>query len=74
MTRIEIATLAVKALELNNRFHIDVMEIIRGMKMSTDEAVTLNGEWKTLRTSGDWDRWDVARTVANSYARNVSFR
>lgn len=83
MTKTEIAKLAITALPVSNRTHIDIAEICRTLKLSTDEAVELRAlitvEWSTeINANGyDTDRAEVlglAKTVVNQYARDFRLR
>ena len=79
MTRTEIAILAITALPTDGRLHLDVNAVMRGMKITTDEAVEMRkmaGERYCATSYGtsEQDHWSVAKTAINSYARNPLMR
>lgn len=83
MTKTEIAALAISALPVSYRTHIDIMAIMQTLKLDTDAAVELRAmvakAWRAeIHANGyDTDRAEVlslAKTVVNTYARDVSLR
>lgn len=75
MTKTQIAFNAINGMQVSNRLHIDIMETMRTLKLSTDEAVELRkmiGRAWTADT--DNDVLSLAKTVTNQYARNYSLR
>lgn len=83
MTRTEIAALAITALPLSRRTHIDIMAIMNGLNLDTDEAVALRSEvgrrWSVEIHANGYltDLAEVlrlAKDVTNSYARNPLLR
>jgi hypothetical protein len=83
MTQTEIAALAISALPMSRRTHVDIMAIMQTLRLDTDAAVELRvlvaGAWRVeIKANGyDTDRAEVlglAKTVVNTYARDVSLR
>lgn len=75
MTQTQIAFNAIKGMDISNRLHIDIMETMRTLKLSTDEAVELRRMiGRAWCADTDNDVLSLAKTVTNQYARNVSFR
>lgn len=59
--------------------HIELMETMRTLKLTTDEAVELrtlvSQDWTQVVQKHDYqgaecDRWSLAKTVVNQYARD----
>ena len=73
MTKTEIALLAIKGLgTIGNSNGGKVMEIMRGLRMDTAEAVELN---RAVRLEGRTDEnMHFAGEYTNRYARDVRFR
>lgn len=83
MTNTEIAALAITALPISRRTHLDIMAIMQTLRLDTDAAVALRAlvatAWRAeIQANGyDTDRAEVlslAKTVVNSYARNPLLR
>lgn len=80
MTKTEIAYRAIRGTRLNGSTHIDIMETMRTLKLSTDDALELRRlvvhEWMTTtdRESGVGAVLNLARTVVNQYARDYRLR
>lgn len=75
MTKTEIAFNAIKGMDISGRLHIDIMETMRTLKLSTDEAVELRGMvGRAWRADTGNDILSLAKTVTNQYARDPSFR
>lgn len=74
MTQTEIAVLAINGLGMigNSNGH-KVLEIMKGLKLTTDEAVRVNREIRRQWMAGN-ENLDFAREYTNRYARDVRYR
>lgn len=77
MTNAAQALAAINDMGASRHLHIDILETMRSLRMSTDEAVELRRlvarEWRTA----DGDRREIlslAKTVVNQYARDYRLR
>jgi hypothetical protein len=76
MTKIEIAANAIRGTRLSVRTHIDIVETLKALRMTSDEAFELRQavakEWREMDDM-DSDLAEVlslAKTVVNQYVRN----
>ncbi len=82
MTKTEIAKRAIIGTTISRTAHIDIMEIMRTLKLSTDEAVELHAMVRTEWTKANGADWDsdvthllrLAKEVVNQYARDPRMR
>jgi hypothetical protein len=77
MTKTEIALNAIKGMDITNGMHITMMETMRTLRLSTDEAVELRKMVGREWIAAQGERRDVltlAKEVTNRYARDVSYR
>ena len=80
MTKLDVALNAIRGTQVSRRAHIDIMETLRILGLTTDEAVELRAmvrdEWHATedKDSDAGEILSLAKTVVNQYARNPSFR
>lgn len=79
MTNAEIAAFAINGLTNDARMHLDIIHVMQGLRLNTEEAVEcrrlLSAMRRETEIGGDrWDRLSLALTVTNQYARNYSLR
>lgn len=74
MTNTEIAVLAINGLGMigNNNGH-KVLEIMKGLKLSAEEAAAVNREIRREWAAGN-ENLNFAREYTNRYARDPRFR
>jgi hypothetical protein len=78
-TKTEIALNAIRGTTLTRTTHLVVMSTMQALRLTTDEAVALRKMVVREWLASDYDTttrevFGIAKTVINSYARDVSFR
>lgn len=74
MTKTEVAANAIRGIESDTAYHISVMETLRTLKLTTEEASELRKMMRGMADALGYDRWMIAKTTVNTYARDVSYR
>lgn len=73
-----IALNAIRGINPSNSAHIEIVETLRALKFSTDEAVELRRavvtEWLAAEVGHKRELLDLAKGVINQYARNYHLR